>query len=653
MDAFIGYTIAGIATGAIYAIAATGLVVTYTTSGVFNFAHGATGMLMAFLYWQLRVDMHWAAPVALIAVILVAAPLYGILTERALIRPLDPSDSNTSLVITIGLLVVSLGVAYTIWPVTTSRVLLPFFGPGAFVNLFGNRIPYQELITIALAVVVAVGLRFLFFRTRVGVAMRGVVDDRPLMALNGGYPSRLNALSWAIGAALAALAGILQSGSAGGLQVLDLTFLVVNAFAAALLGRLKSLPLTFAGALGLGIMVQYVTGYVTLSGWLSNLKPVLPTFFLFAILLILPPVRLRAGSARVTSSLRVPSLRRSIGSAAGFLAFAAVAEQFMHGRVLIAQAGEGVAVGVVGLSVVLLTGYGGQISLAQYAFMGFGAWLFGALSPGGSLLGLIGVGMVSAILGAVVALPTLRLRGLYLALSTLAFAELAYFLFFSQSSVMGATDRVVPRVSLPFVSLRAGRSELYFECVVFALFAVGVLAIRRGSMGRLLMATRDSSAACATLGANLTLIKLLLFAASSAIAGVGGALWGGVEGSVTSLNFQYQLGLSLVLIVYIWGVASPSGSLLGGLSLSLAFPEIVPHLPGRWSQLALIGTGFGAISLGRNPNGAIGQISDRWQQLVGARAGHPEPTGTAGTNVMAGERAREEREVSALVAAAD
>lgn len=627
MDAFIGYTIAGIATGAIYAIAATGLVVTYTTSGVFNFAHGATGMLMAFLYWQLRVHEHWSGPVALIAVLLVLAPLYGVMTERLLIRPLDPSDTGTTLVVTIGLLVMSLGVAYTLWPVNVTRVLLPFFGPGAFVTVLGNRISYQQLITIGLAVAVALGLRFLFFQTRVGVAMRGVVDDRPLMALNGGRPFRLNALSWAIGASLAGVAGILQSGSAGGLQVLDLTFLVVNAYAAALLGRLKSLPLTFAGALGLGLLVQYVTGYVTLTGYLSNLKPVLPTLFLFAILLILPPLRLRAGSARVTPALKVPSLRRSVTTAAGFLAFTAIVEQFIHGQVLIAELSEGVAVGVVGLSVVLLTGYGGQFSLAQYAFMGFGAWVFGALTPGGSILGLVGVAVLSALVGAVVALPTLRLRGLYLALSTLAFAELAYFLFFSQTSVMGSTDRRVPRVHLGFVSLAGAKSELFFECVVFALFAVGLLAVRRGSIGRLLMATRDSSAACATLGSNLTLVKLLLFAGSAAIAGVGGALWGGVEREVTSLNFEYQLGLSLVLIVYIWGVASPTGALLGGLSLSAAFPQIVPHLPYRWSQVGLILTGFGALSLGRNPNGAMGQIADRWEQLTTRRNARRGPAG--------------------------
>lgn len=628
MDAFVGYTIAGLAIGAIYAIAATGLVVTYTTSGVFNFAHGATGMLAAFFYWQVRVSMHWSAPAALIFVILVAAPVYGMFIERVLIRSLDPSDTNTTLVVTVGLLIVSLGVADTAWPNTVSRIIPPFYGPSAFVTIIGTRVSYEALISIALAVFVAISLRFLFFRSRVGVAMRGVVDDRPLMALNGGYPYRLNAMSWAIGASLAALAGVLQASQpgGGGLQVLDLTFLVVNAFAAAILGRLKSLPLTFVGAIGLGLLVQYVTGYVTLTGWMSNLKPVLPTFFLFAILLLVPAVRLKAGSARVTNSLRVPSLRRSLTSAVAFLVAAFVIMQFLHGGVLIAQCSEGVAVGVVGLSVVLLTGYGGQISLAQYAFMGFGAWLFGELSPGGGILGLVGVAVVTAGLGAIVVLPTLRLRGLYLALTTLAFAELAYFLFFSQTSVMGSTDRRVPRVHLPGISLGSAKAELYFECVVFAVFAVGILAVRRGSMGRLLMATRDSSAACATLGANLTVTKLFLFAASSAIAGVGGALWGGVEREVTSLNFQYQLGLSVVLLVYIWGIASPSAALLGGLSLSVAFPQIAPHLPPRWSQIGYVLTGLGAISLGRNPNGNVGMLSDGWQQVVGSMRPFRRPT---------------------------
>lgn len=662
MDAFVGYTIAGLAIGAIYAIAATGLVVTYTTSGVFNFAHGATGMLAAFMYWQCRVDWHWSAPGALLFVILVAAPAYGMLVERVLIRALDPSDANTTLVVTVGLLIMSLGAADTAWPSTLSRIIPPFYGPAAFVGFAGNRISYEEIISIALAVFVAVSLRFLFFGSRVGVAMRGVVDDRPLMALNGGHPHRLNSLSWAIGASLAALAGVLQASQpgGGGLQVLTLTFLVVNAFAAAILGRLKSLPLTFAGAVGLGLLVQYVTGYVTLSGWMSNLKPVLPTFFLFAILLLVPAVRLKAGSARVTNSLRVPSFKRSLVSAGAFLVVVLALLPFLTSRVLVAQCSEGVAVGVVALSVVLLTGYGGQISLAQYAFMGFGAWLFGALSPGGSIVGLIGVGLLSAGLGAIVVLPTLRLRGLYLALTSLAFAELAFYLFFSQSSVMGATDRHVPRVHLPGVSLSGAKSELFFECIVFAVFAVALLSVRRGSAGRLLMATRDSSAAYATLGGNLNLTKLLLFAASAGIAGVGGALWGGVEQEVNSLNFEYQLGLSLVLIIYIWGIASPSGALLGGLSLSVLFPQVAPHLPARYSQIGLILTGFGAMSLGRNPNGTIGTISEAWARIAPARAARSRPVTAASRPAPAGLGAAPDRaalrrtgEVKDLVPAAD
>ena len=134
-------------------------------------------------------------------------------------------------------------------------------------------------------------------------------------------------------------------------------------------------------------------------------------------------------------------------------------------------------------------------------------------------------------------------------------------------------------------------------------------------MGRLLIATRDSQAACATLGANLTLTKLVLFASSAGIAGVGGALWGGVETEVNSNNFLFQLSLSLVLLVYIWGISSPSGALLAGLSLSAAFPQLAPHLPARWSQIGLILTGLGAMSVARYPNGTVGRISDAWQRI--------------------------------------
>ena len=251
MTEFLAFTITGIVTGAIYAVAASGLVVTYTTSGIFNFAHGAMGMVMAFLYWQLRVHMHWPAPLALVVVLFVLAPLFGALIERVLMRNVRGSDTGVSLMVTLGLLLALIGVGLWRWAQTEPRALPEFFA-GNSVRIFSVNVTWHELISIAVAGGVAILLRLLLFRTRVGVAMRAVVDDRELTALNGGNPSRVSALSWALGTMLAAIAGILLAPKLG-MSVLNLTFLVIAAYAAAIVGQLKSLPLTFAGALALGL----------------------------------------------------------------------------------------------------------------------------------------------------------------------------------------------------------------------------------------------------------------------------------------------------------------------------------------------------------------------------------------------------------------
>ncbi|HEX4862421.1 MAG TPA: branched-chain amino acid ABC transporter permease, partial [Acidimicrobiales bacterium] len=363
MSEFIGLTIAGISLGAIYAIAASGLVVTYTTSGVFNFAHGAIGMIMAFAYWQLRVNDHWSAPFALGLVLLVIAPLLGVFLQRVLIRHVNINDTGLTLVVTLAILVALMGIAFTVWPQTTGRNLNLFFGPNRHIVIDGNRVSYEEILSIVLAAAVAGGLRLFFYNTRLGIAMRGVVDDRSLMALNGGRPAALNAFSWMIGAALGALAGILQASTAA-LDVLNLTLLVLNSFAAAMLGRLRSLPLTFAGAMVLGLADAYVTGYVNLSGALVHLRPVLPTLFLFVVLLALPAVRLRAGVAPISKSVRIPSGRGSLANAAILVALIAVIAPFLHGTVL-GNVNAGVSLGIGALSIVLLSGYGGQISLCQ------------------------------------------------------------------------------------------------------------------------------------------------------------------------------------------------------------------------------------------------------------------------------------------------
>jgi branched-chain amino acid transport system permease protein len=482
------------------------------------------------------------------------------------------------------------------------------------ISIAGSRITYDKLTAIAVALLVALFLRLLFYRLRIGVAMRAVVDDRNLTALNGAIPARISVLSWAIGASLGALAGILQAAS-GQLDVINLTFLVVNSFAAAMLGRLKSLPMTFVGALLLGLSSSYLIGYLQPKGFFQNLVPSVPTLFLFLILVFLPPARLRAGSAPRARQPRIPGPRESVLGAGAFIVLAAIVASLLEGTNLLAMA-QGISIGIFGLSLILLAGYGGQVSLCQYSFVGVGAFLFARYGGGGNPLTLLLVAAIGAVLGAIIALPALRLKHLYLALATLAFARLADFMFFQQQSVMGRASLRVHRLTLPLFSVKGDRANVVMLAVVFAVLAVIVLAIRRGPFGRLLSAMKDSEAACATLGLNLTTTKVAVFSLSTAMAAVGGALYGASEGTINQNLFLYNLSLFLLLIVVIWGVKTPSGALFGGLVYAVVTVIVEPHLPAGWQQpLPYLLTGFGAISLGRNPNGVIGDLSARWADL--------------------------------------
>ena len=234
MTAFLAYTVIGVATGCIYALTASGLVVTYTTSGIFNFAHGAIGMLMAFTYWQLTVKWGWPQWLALIAVLGVIAPALGALIQRTLMRRLYGASISTTLVITLGLLLSCIGVAQIVWDPGQPRSLPEFF-TGHSVKVFSIFVTYHQLTMISVAVLVAVFLRLFLFRTRIGTAMRAVVDDPELASLNGAAPDRVAAASWALGASLAGLAGILLAPLVS-LDIILLTLLVINGYAAAMVG---------------------------------------------------------------------------------------------------------------------------------------------------------------------------------------------------------------------------------------------------------------------------------------------------------------------------------------------------------------------------------------------------------------------------------
>jgi branched-chain amino acid transport system permease protein len=605
MSNFIAFTIVGIVVGSIYAVTATGLVVTYTTSGIFNFAHGAVGMFMAFLYWELRVNRHWAAPLALGLVLFVAAPIFGALIERVLMRNLSADSTGPSLVVTLGLLLVLLGLSEVVWQPGTPRQLPEFFN-GQHVRMGKVLVSYGEIITILIAVGVAVGLRLLFYRTRAGMTMRAVVDDRSLTALNGAAPARVSQMSWALGSSLAALAGILVAPKVG-MEAIGLTFLVVSGYSAAVVGRLKSLPWTFAGALMLGLAFEYIIGYgesLQHNTYLKNLPDVMPTLMLFAALLVLPQVRLRVGRLSAGKVPRVPPARAALFGSLVLVVAAVVAGTVLSGANL-HHLNSGLAVGLIMLSLVLLTGYGGQVSLCQYTLAGIGAVVFGQLAGHGNPVMLVPVALVSGAVGALIALPALRLQGLYLALSTLAFAVLVDKTYFGH--VFGLGSLTVHRINLGFTI--TSRGNLVVLAVAFSLLAMFVLAVRRGPFGRLLAAMRDSPSACATLGLDLTVTKLGVFALSAAMAGVAGALYGGTQGIVTAINFQYVQSLVLLLLLYIGGINTVTGAFLGGMFLAM-INIINPHLPHALQQLTFLGTGFGAIGLARNPNGIAAQVAD-------------------------------------------
>ena len=214
MDKFLALTFAGLCTAGIYAIAASGLVLTYTTTGVFNFAHGATGMLGAFTYWQLKVEFDLPTPVAVALVLLVIAPLYGAVLERVIMRGLQGTSDATQLVVTVSLLAASLGLSQWIWSPQESHPLGHFW-EGNKISIGPVNVTWHATFAFLVSIVVALALRLLLFRTRAGVTMRATVDDRPLVTLNGGQPDRSAMLAWAIGCSLAALAGILAGTRSG------------------------------------------------------------------------------------------------------------------------------------------------------------------------------------------------------------------------------------------------------------------------------------------------------------------------------------------------------------------------------------------------------------------------------------------------------
>jgi branched-chain amino acid transport system permease protein len=619
VSTFLSFTVLGIVTGAIYAILATGLVVTYNTTGVFNFAQGAVGAVAAFSYWQLWQDWHWPFLLAILFVVLVEAPVLAIAVEFVLFRRIHGASVERSLMVSLGLLVILLGVTTIFWSNPDVVRSVPSYftqadGTVLSIRLFGANgvtIQYQQIMIVVVAAVVSLGLGLFLRRMRLGVAMRAVVDDPDLVAMSGARPYRMSQTGWAIGFMLAALAGVLLAPIVGqtGLTSDELTLLALNGFAAAVVGRLRNLPMTFVGAMVLGLITQYCVGYLPghiNPGLASVLTEVIPVAFLFLVLLVIPAARLApVGRLALRPVPKVVTSRQSVAGAILLVALMAVLAS-MVGDTALATLTQGLALGVVGLSLVLLVGYAGQVSLCQLTFMGIGAFTMGKAFGGASWWGLLLAVVVSGAVGALVALPVLRLRGLYLALATFAFGEVMYSAFFSNASVISqGTSINVGRVPLPFLHSVSDRAMLVEVSVAAALCALLVGAVRRSTFGRRLVAMSDSPAAYATVGLNSVRTKVIVFTLSAAMAGLGGVFFAGQQGGIGANDVQFIGSLTLLLFVAIWGIRTISGALLGGMTAA-ALPVLQTHLPSSLADLTGLAAGIGIVLLARSPDGVIG-----------------------------------------------
>ena len=614
----------------IYAIAASGLVVTYTTTGIFNFAHGAIGMIIAFSYWQITDDKAWGLPVwfGLPFSLFVLAPALGWVLDRVLFRRLAGASTITTIVATIGLLFGLVSLANIIWPSGTGTRDIDELFPGKTVSLLDVNISYHELIALGAAVAVAIGLRALLYGTRLGTAMRAVVDSRDLTALNGVEPDRISSVAWMLGCSLAGLAGILAAPDLT-LTSIALTLVVIQAYAVAMVGRLRSLPMTFLGALILA-ETQKLIAYIDLKDWagsfdaaLKDLGAAVPALMLLVVLIIMREDQAALRPENIRFRVPRPSLL-SVSVTMGCLV--AVVALIGWSGVISADTvdvlGKGLAIGITMLSLVLLTGWAGQVSLAQLALGGIAALAVWKLGP---VVGLVSGVVITAVVGALVALPALRMRSLYLALMTMAFALLLEQVVYGNNAIVKA---FIPFATGSATADRPGpiesdRAFFVFIAVCFGLVAIGLTVIRNGHFGRRLAAMKDSPSACATLGLDLTITKLQVFALSAGIAGLGGALvamW--KSSSVGRTDFALldggaEAGLPLVLVAVIGGITSVTGALVGAI-LFVGMPLLGRWYPGLTNTMNLLPS-IAGIGLSKNPDGAARQVAEAIEEQRAAR----------------------------------
>ena len=585
--------IAGIATGCIYSLAGMGVVLTYKATGVFNFAHGAVAMIVAYCLWQLASVWHVPLIPAAIIALVVVGPGIGLVLERVVFRPLERRGAGQTekLVATLGIFLLLLGLAYAVWTGTVRQA--PALVSSRSIDLGGGLfIGTDQLTVVVLVGVISAALWLLFRFTRIGMEIRAVVDRRELAELSSIPANRVAGLSWALGCGLAGLTGVLLAPQFG-LDPFHLTLLVIETFSIAVVARLVSLPIAAgAGVLLLGVVNSLLTEFhlVTLpvlgvklpsgvSTGFDQLKPNLSVVILFVALLVLRKLDEVGGTGGGPGLLlqQVGRLRRSARAGASrtrvvlllAAALIAIVVPLPLDTIRLGDAQEVLALIVVFTSIVCITGFCGYITLGQAAFAGIGAYVAARVANALGLpviLAMLVGALAALVLGLVAGYPALKRRGLFLGLTTLAIGLLAYqFVFSSNVFAGGSGGLTAHRPSVLGLSFAGDRAFYWFELFWVVLMLVLARNLRSGRLGRILAAMRDSETAARSVGIDLRRYKLFIFAVSAFIAGIGGTLLAQQTQVFTPFAFDPFTSLTWFLVVVVAGVGSLGGAVVGAV----------------------------------------------------------------------------------------
>jgi branched-subunit amino acid ABC-type transport system permease component len=631
VEHFLGFAIPGIPYGCTYSIMAVGLVLTYQATGVFNFAYGAQAYVSAFIFTLLIQNEHLPIWLAFLIAVVILGPGLGLVFDRFLFRKISNTNTVAKLVVGIALFVGIPAILSIIFgsanQYNTPSVL---FNPDVvYFRVADTPINGIYLSTVVTTAVILVALLALMRLTNLGLQMRGAVESRRLISLDGVNAGRVVATAWAISGLMAGLAGVLLAPIYGQLQFSDYAALMVAAFAAAAWAVLRSMPIAALVGILMGVTVTVLQGYLPVSSvWSSAALTSLPFVVLLAALLLVRGLRsvdqtkdplssVDPPTPPTTATLRAPTMDKNIRrSYYVLLAVFAVSMLTWMPKTWESVFNNALVYAVIFLSITLITGMGGQLSLAQATLAGVGAVTAAQLASHLGLNFLVG-GLVGAIVAGavavVIAFASVRLRGLGLALMTIAAALFFDNAVFPQEAIgTGGYDLKSSWIGLGLHDAN-GHAFFILVMVVLVICVLGVMQVQKGTLGRFLGAMRGSDTAAAGLGINLTWQHVVIFALAGVVAGIGGTLLSIQQASASPELFNYQFSLVFVVVVVTTGVSTVEGAIQAGFGY-IVLQQLITYLPARWggNNLVILFFAFGALTYAAHPEGILEYQKRKW-----------------------------------------